>query len=172
MAIQGYNAQVVANEQQVILAADLTAQANDQRQLGPMLQATKRSLRAAGISEPIQTVLADGAYFQLDAIAAARDAGITALIPPSDPDPNAERPRPLRDGPVAAQMRATLQTPEGQQLYRRRQVIVEPVFARTKHHRQITRLLKRGLAACQAEWKLIATTHNLLKLYSATPQAA
>ena len=29
------------------------------------------------------------------------------------------------------------------------------------------RFLRRGLAACQAEWQLIAATHNLLKLWRA-----
>ena len=60
-----------------------------------------------------------------------------------------------------------LSTPEGQALYRRRQQIVEPVFANTKFIRRIDRFQRRGLAACQAEWKLIAATHNLLKLWRA-----
>jgi hypothetical protein len=34
--------------------------------------------------------------------------------------------------------------------------------------RRSDRSLRRGLAACQAEWKLIAATHNLLKLWRAT----
>jgi transposase len=167
MAIQGYNAQVVANEHQVILGTQLTNEAVDQGLLGPMLEATQASLERAGIHEPIETMLADRGYFNRDGITAARAAGINILIAPRSPNPESSRPRRLRDGPIAAEMRAALATPEGKQLYRRRQVIVEPVFARTKHHRGITRLLRRGLGACQAEWQLIATTHNLLKLYNA-----
>jgi len=30
------------------------------------------------------------------------------------------------------------------------------------------RLLRRGLAACEAEWKLLCGTHNLLKLWRHT----
>jgi hypothetical protein len=60
-----------------------------------------------------------------------------------------------------------LSRPEGQALYRRRQQIVEPVFAHTKFIRRSDRFLRRGLAACQAEWQLIAATHNLLKLWRA-----
>jgi hypothetical protein len=52
-------------------------------------------------------------------------------------------------------------------LYRRRQRIIEPVFANTKFNRRITRCHRRGLAVCQTEWQLIAATHNLLKLYHA-----
>jgi DDE family transposase len=60
-----------------------------------------------------------------------------------------------------------LSRPEGQALYRRRQQIVEPVFAHTKVIRRTDRFLRRGLTACQAEWQLIAATHNLLKLWRA-----
>ncbi len=65
-----------------------------------------------------------------------------------------------------------LSKPEGQALYRRRQQIVEPVFAHTKFIRRTDRFLRRGLAACQAEWQLIAATHNLLKLWRASLAAA
>ncbi len=47
--------------------------------------------------------------------------------------------------------------------------MIEPVFAHIKHHRGIIRLLRRGKAAVQAEIDLIASTHNLLKLYRAAP---
>jgi hypothetical protein len=57
--------------------------------------------------------------------------------------------------------------PDGQALYRRRRQIVEPVFAHTKCIRRSNRFLRRSLAAWQAEWQLIATTHNLLKLWRA-----
>jgi Transposase DDE domain len=57
--------------------------------------------------------------------------------------------------------------PEGRAPYRRRQQIVEPAFAHTKVIRRSDRFLRRGLGACQAEWKLIAATHNLLKLWRA-----
>jgi hypothetical protein len=42
-----------------------------------------------------------------------------------------------------------------------------PVFANTKVIRRADRFLRRGLVACQAEWRLIAATHNLLKLWRA-----
>ena len=64
-------------------------------------------------------------------------------------------------------MEAILDTPEGQARYRSRQQIVEPVFANIKYLRRIDRFQRRGLRACQAEWKLIAATHNLLKLWRA-----
>ena len=43
--------------------------------------------------------------------------------------------------------------------------MIEPVFANTKFNRRITRFHRRGLPACRSEWRLIAATHNLLKLH-------
>ena len=57
-------------------------------------------------------------------------------------------------------MEAILDSAEGQARYRRRQQIVEPVFANIKFLRRIDRFHRRGLRACQAEWKLIASTSS------------
>jgi len=45
------------------------------------------------------------------------------------------------------------------------QPIVEPVFAQTKVTRRAGHFLRRGLSACRSEWRLMAATHNLLKLW-------
>jgi hypothetical protein len=58
-----------------------------------------------------------------------------------------------------------LATPDGHDLYRRRQATIEPVFGQLKFNRQIRRFQRRGRAACRSEWRLIAATHNLLKLH-------
>ena len=50
-SLQGYNAQAVTTCEQVIVAAELTQQANDLQQLVPMLAATTATLTAAGIPE-------------------------------------------------------------------------------------------------------------------------
>jgi Transposase DDE domain len=62
-------------------------------------------------------------------------------------------------------MRRVLDTEAGSALYRRRQQLIEPVFANTKHNRGITRFHRRGRAAAHTEWRLITATHNLLKLH-------
>jgi hypothetical protein len=61
-------------------------------------------------------------------------------------------------------MRRVLATPDGRALYRRRQATIEPVFGQLKFNRQIRRFQRRGRAACRSEWRLIAATHNVLKL--------
>jgi hypothetical protein len=59
-------------------------------------------------------------------------------------------------------MREVLSIELGTSLDRRRQRLVEPVFANTKHNREIDRFQRRGRAAVRTEWRLITATHNLL----------
>ena len=73
--------------------------------------------------------------------------------------------RPGWDGGPYAFMRRVLETTLGNALYRKRQATVEPVFAHTKFNRRIDRFQRRGRSACRSEWRLIAATHNLLKLH-------
>jgi hypothetical protein len=173
-SVQGYNAQVVVSPRQIILAAQVAQSVNDKDQLEPMVTNAAEELVRAGIKELIGTVLADGGYWNSPQIREVRARHIDVLIPAE----NRKRTKPRTLGPPrgneADRIEAILDTPEGQALYRRRQQIVEPVFANTKFLRRIDRFQRRGLRACQAEWKLIAATHNLLKLWRAgsTPAAA
>jgi hypothetical protein len=142
----------------VILATRVSGVSSDGGQLEPMVDQTQQTLDRLGISDPIEQVLADTGYWHNTQVADLKRRGLQMLVPPH---PRAQR------AAVAAAMQHDLITPDGQRDYRRRQQIIEPVFARTKHHRAITRVLRRGRAAVQAEIDLIATTHNLLKLQTA-----
>ena len=70
--------------------------------------------------------------------------------------------RPGWDGGPYAFMRRVLATELGGALYRKRKVMIEPVFANTKFNRRIDRFQRRGRSACRSEWRLITATHNLL----------
>jgi transposase len=166
-ALQGYNAQVLASPEQVIVAADLTQSAADATELAPMVAKATETLQRAGVGEPIGTVLADGGYWSAPQISEIRGKGIDVIVPTRNRRRTAPRKLSAKQGPEADRMEAILATPEGQALYRRRQQIVEPVFANTKFIRRADRFQRRGLAACRAEWRLIAATHNLLKLWRA-----
>jgi transposase len=168
--VQGYNAQAVVGENRIILAADITTSPNDSNQLLPMLQAARTNLDAIDHPEKIKCVLADGGYWNHDQITTARQSAIV-VIPTSDPH-NAQRKRQPRQGPEADRITKILATAAGKRLYRRRAELVEPVFAHTKHTRQITRFSRRGEHAVKHEWQLIAATHNLLKLFRYQPQPA
>jgi hypothetical protein len=50
-------------------------------------------------------------------------------------------------------------------IYAQRKAIVEPVNGQIKEGRSLRRFLLRGLEKVDAEWHLIAATHNLLKLF-------
>ena len=69
---------------------------------------------------------------------------------------------------LRAAMAAKLASDEGKARYAIRQQTVEPVFGQSKEVRGTRRFLRRGLGACQAEWKLVCGTHNLLKLWRHT----
>jgi hypothetical protein len=166
-SVQGYNAQVVASPEQVILAADVTQQSNDSGQLAPMVGQASEALRKAGVPDPIDSVLADGGYWNSPQISEVRGRGIDVLVPIENRTRTAPRTLSARQGPEAERIEAVLSKPEGRALYRRRQQIVEPVFANTKFIRRADRFGRRGLRACKAEWRLLAATHNLLKLWRA-----
>jgi hypothetical protein len=61
--IQGYNAQAVATEGQIIIAADVTTGSADQGLLGPMIRAAREQLQVAGIQTGPEVVLADAGYW-------------------------------------------------------------------------------------------------------------
>jgi transposase len=169
--VQAYNAQALVGEGRVIIAADVTSSPNDSNQLLPMLATARENLEQVGHEQRIRCVLADGGYWNHEAIATVGQSNTTVVIPTSDPH-NKQRKLAPRQGPEADRINKILNTPAGKRLYRRRAELVEPVFAHTKHTRAITRFSRRGHAAVRAEWRLIATTHNLLKLFRYQPQTA
>ena len=69
--------------------------------------------------------------------------------------------------PKRAAMRAKLQTDEGRRIYARRKCITEPIHGLIKQARGFRQFLLRGLEKVQAEFTLVALTHNLLKLWRA-----
>jgi len=71
--------------------------------------------------------------------------GIPVLIPPDAGKRKGARPG-WDDRPYAF-MRRVLETDLGKQLYRKRQVTIELLFAHTKFNRRFDRFLRRGRAA-------------------------
>jgi transposase len=161
---QGYNTQAVVNEEQIVLAAELTASSPDFGHLEPMVKATKRELQAIGVTQTPGVALADSGYWneeQIDNVVS--NEHVQVLIPPDAG--KRDTPRPGWDGGRYTSMRKTLESDYGGGLYRRRKAMVEPVFAQTKHNRRINQFQRRGRSAALSEWRLITATHNLLKLH-------
>ena len=83
--LQGHNAQAVATEQQVVLAAEIETVAADFGHLEPMLQATGRELAAAGVHDTPDVVLADAGHWHGEQMQRITEQGIELLIPPDTP---------------------------------------------------------------------------------------
>jgi hypothetical protein len=161
--VQGSNAQAVTTDGQIVIAAELTNSSADFGQLGPLVDAARRELIAAGLEHRPDVVLADAGYWHQVQIQALAADGITVLV---SPDANKRQgTRPGWHGGFYAFMRRVLATPAGAALYRRRSGMIEPVFADTKFNPKIDRFLRRGRAACRSKWRLITATHNLRKLH-------
>jgi hypothetical protein len=168
--VQGYNAQAVTTEDQIVIAAEVHVSSADFGQLEPMVGAARAELARAGIDEQPEAVLADAGYWHQVQMQRLAGEGLTVLVPP---DANKRGgPRPGWDGGLYAFMRRVLATDRGGALYAKRRVMIEPVFADTKFNRGIDRFLRRGRAAARSEWRLTNAAHNLLKLWRHTTAPA
>lgn len=162
--MQGYNAQAACTEQQIVIAAEVTVDSPDFGHLEPMVSATRTELAAAGIAVPPEVVLADAGYWHQAQMEHITGDGTVVLIPPDAGKRKGARPG--WDGGLYAFMRRVLASDRGGELYAKRQGMIEPVFAHTKFNRRMDRFQRRGRSAARSEWRLIAATHNLLKLYT------
>jgi transposase len=164
--VQAYNAQAAVDGQaQIIVAAAVTQEANDKRQLVPLLTQVAAHCGAAPA-----VASADSGYFSEAAVTAPALAAIDLHVAPDrvphGAAPASAAPPPAPDGAtVIAAMRAKLRTPRGHATYALRKAIAEPVFGQIKDGRGFRRFSFRGLGKVQAEWLLICLTHNLLKLF-------
>jgi transposase len=172
--VQGYNGQAVVTESQIIIAAELTSEENDIKQLLPMIEKADENIAGLELTDSgIGVVLADAGYCS-DAnmentkpdgpeciIAVKKDWKQRQAIKEADP-PRGRIPEKLS---LRERMERKLLTKRGRTLYKKRGQIVEPVFGQIKTCRGILKFMRRGFEACAQEWKLICATHNLLKLW-------
>jgi transposase len=161
---QAYNAQAAVNDRQIMLAAEVSVSAADFGHLGPMLDTTLGVLERHGVTERPEVVLADAGYWHTAQMQAIEQRGIEVLAPP---DGNLrEGKRPGWENGIYELMRRKLSGDRGRELYSQRKITIEPVFGQIKYNRRIDRFMRRGRAAAQSEWRLVAATHNLLKLHN------
>jgi transposase len=162
--IQGYNPQAVVNERQIVLAAEITTDSSDFGHLEPMVEATRRELANAGITDQPGVLLADAGYWHNEQMDRVTASGLPILVPPEAATRKGIRPG--WEGGRYRWMRAVLASEHGQQLYKKRKTMIEPVFAHMKFNRRCDRFARRGRSAVSSEWRLIAATHNLIKLHN------
>lgn len=66
--IQGYNGQIVTNEDQIIIAIALTDEQNDKNQLQPMMDEVNELLESAHTDESPEAIIADSGYCSMQTI--------------------------------------------------------------------------------------------------------
>jgi len=164
--LQGYNCQIAVEENfQLIVGQAVTQQANDKKQLEPMIQAIQEQ---AG-HKP-QEVLADSGYGSEDNFKYLARRHIDGYVA-TERQKHGEQRLVCKRGPLpkganaVERMKRKLQTQVGRRIYALRKAIVEPVFGQIKQVRGFRQFLLRGLEKVQREWALVCLTHNILKLH-------
>jgi transposase len=172
---QSYNCQAAVDDHaQVIVAAQVTQKANDKQQVKPLIEQMKTNL---GEAKP-REVSADAGYFSEDNVKYLESEQIESYVATGRQKHGTVEPvargRIPAGATVQERMARKLRTKRGKRQYSKRKETVEPVFGQIKEVRGLRRFLLRGLEGVQAEWSLICTTHNLLKLFRSgwCPQGA
>src|SRR4051812_14264602 len=116
------NAQAVTNGHQIILAADVTDQANDARQAVPMVDQTRANLDAAGVKEAIKAALGDAGYYSEANAADLKQRGIQAYLATErlkhrEKIASAPRGRIPKDLTAKQRMARKLRTKQGRAMY-------------------------------------------------------
>lgn len=164
------NAQaVVDREHQVIVAADVTNEPNDKKQLKPMVKQAKQNV---GRGQHIDKFSADAGYFSEDNmtwIAGQRiDSYIaTGRLKHHEKVPPRPRGRPPKGLTIKERMARKLRTKKGRETYAQRKWITEPVFGQIKRGLGFTQFLLNGIAKMRSEWRMVCMAHNLKKLWIA-----
>jgi len=165
------NAQaVVDRDHQVIVAADVTNQANDKKQFQPMMEQARQNVGRRG---RIRKVSADSGYYSEENVKWSErrrlDAHIaTGRIKHNEKAPACPRGRPPKDLTTKQRMARKLRTKKGRETYAQRKWIAEPVFGQIRRSLGFTQFLLNGITKMRGEWRLVCIAHNLRKLHIAT----
>ena len=155
---QCYNAQLaVDDERQLIVAAQVTANASDQGQLLPRLNEVEASYGAAP-----ERVLADAGYCNERDLLALEERGVDAYVALGREGKKAAADAKSR--PAAARMAKKLSKPEGHARYARRKWLSEAPNGWIKEAMGFRRFSVRGLRKVQGEWALVCLALNMKRM--------
>jgi transposase len=160
--IQGYNCQAAVDSQaQIIVAHTVVATQADSPQLAAMVDQIK-----ANTGKHARELSADAGYCSEANLSELRRRRIRGYIATARQTHGSKKPRRRKEnqGPLTCAMRTTLKRGGHRSRYRLRKQIVEPVFGHIKQARSFRTFLLRGRDHVSAEWSLLCTAHNLLKL--------
>ena len=164
---QSYNAQAcVDQEHQIIVAVGVTNSAADNTQLIPMIEATE-----AVVEQIPGQILADAGYrseANFEHLERNNIDGLIAMGREGKPD----KVPVSTTNQATLRMKEKLKTADGEAAYRRRKVIVEPVFGWIKRVLGFRQFSFRGLTRNNAEWHLVCLAMNLRRMGSGLQAAA
>ena len=160
---QCFNAQTAVDaEAQVVVACDVVTTSADSPQLLPMVDRIK-----ANLGRKPKLCSADAGYCSeanLEGMAARKIKAYIATGRQKHGTKAATHSKNGKPGSLVARMRERLKRGGWRSPYRLRKQVVEPVFGQIKQAMGFRQFLLRGLKKVQAEWSLVCTAHNLLKL--------
>jgi hypothetical protein len=165
--IAGYNAQIaVDHAHQVIVAHRLSSNPADYAALVPLVDQARTHL-----GRKPREISGDSGFATEANLAAMAERRIEAYLPPTRSTQARTGERRGKNKPLLRAMIEKLRRAGRRSRYRLRKQVVEPVFGHVKQARGFRQLLLRGLHKVRAEWALICTAHNLLKLARANRAA-
>ena len=164
---QCYNGQAVVDDSsQVIVAANLSQNANDIDEVEPILEILEENL--GGIPQKM-AITTDAGYFSETNLMLFEDALLNPFMATQKMKHGEELPqfrgRIPNDITPKDRMRRKLCTKRGQEIYSKRKSTVEPVFGQIKQAMGLRQFSLRGFENVSAEWQIWCLSHNLLKLY-------
>ena len=163
----GYTATMAVSEDHLIVAQQISQAGNDNDLLVPLVERVEREC-----GEVPQQVSADSGFFSLNNLQALEEREIDAYVPDTNLARVLNRGGRLRQHachPAHQRMRRKLRLPEGQQTYRRRRELIEPLWGVLKEQRGMRRFRLRGLAKVAIEFTFAATALNLTRLWRVAP---
>ena len=183
--VQAYNGQIAVDAQaQIIVAQGVTQEAGDKQQLVPMTDAVIANMGAAPEElsadngycseanlEALEARDIDGyiaagrAKHAVDPVTASAAAATVAEAGNADEaSTDQSSPEPAEPPTRVEAMREKIRAGGHESPYRLRKQLPEPVFGQIKQARGFRQFLLRGVENVRAEWAIVCTAHNLLKL--------
>jgi transposase/IS5 family transposase len=166
---QSYNCQAgVDRDSHLIVAISTGNSPSDAGQLATMALCVKEVCK-----ENPRLILADAGYRSEEGFRKLEEMGVPALVAlgregksredetnPVKSDQGKEKGHPCTDA-----MRERLRSQQGQDGYRQRKWIVEPVFGWIKNILGFRQVSMRGIGKVRAEWALVCTVMNLRRMH-------
>jgi transposase len=172
--VQGYNAQATATvDSMLIVASHVTQNTNDKREIEPALAELHKTEKA--IQQKCTGISTDAGYFSSENVQLCENSNkVPYMAERREPhnktlearfSATSEQP-PNDSADALTKMRHRMKTKDGKAVYAKRKSTIEPVFGIVKNVMKFKRFMLRGLNAVTNEWKLVALSFNIKRMFS------